>query len=80
MPVTYKDRRLDGFDIEHQLPRRKEWAWWPDNISGSYMIVQKYPSPSPLITAVAEAADCFCKPQFLHLFKGGWLALPGTAV
>lgn len=35
------------------------------------MTVQEY--PPPLITAVAEAEDCFCKPQFLHLFNGGWL-------
>lgn len=54
--------QLDGFDIEHQLPGREEWAWWPDNIK-----------PSSLVTAVAEAEDCFCQPQFLHLFNGGWL-------
>lgn len=24
--------QLDGFDIEHQLPGREEWAWWPGNI------------------------------------------------
>lgn len=35
------------------------------------MTVQEY--PPPLITAVAEAEDCFYKPQFLHLFNGGWL-------
>lgn len=36
-------------------------------------------TPSPLITAVAEAGDCFCKPRFLHLFNGE-VALPGAAV
>lgn len=48
-----------------------ENGYGPGNISGSDMTVQECPPRSPLVTAVAKAEDCFCQPQFLHLFNGG---------
>lgn len=75
--VACRGHQLDGFETEHHLPRSKEWAQWPGDIPGSDMTVRG--TPSPLITAVAEAGHCFCKPRFLYLFNGE-VALPGAAV